>query len=231
MASDLFGAENIGEATPTSADTGAIPDTLLSTSVQVPIPTEGMQLAINGTTVDEALRVLKPRSSALWACSDRRTIQVATQAPGAVSSDVVSGVCQVVGSSIAKDGVDWTATLAIGPVTEASLLPVLVGSTIVLLLIAGLTGPRLDPPCAPSVRCPAIGSRPGTLSASMGAESPKEECGLFGVWAPGDDVARLTYFGLFAQQHRGQESAGIAVGRRSQHPGVQGPRAGQPGVQ
>ncbi len=45
----------------------------------------------------------------------------------------------------------------------------------------------------------------------MGAESPKEECGLFGVWAPGDDVSRLTYFGLFAQQHRGQESAGIAV--------------------
>src|SRR2546427_9244802 len=45
----------------------------------------------------------------------------------------------------------------------------------------------------------------------MGAESRKEECGLFGVWAPGDDVARLTYFGLFAQQHRGQESAGIAV--------------------
>ena len=42
-------------------------------------------------------------------------------------------------------------------------------------------------------------------------ESPKEECGLFGVWAPGEDVARLTYFGLFAQQHRGQESAGMAV--------------------
>ena len=39
----------------------------------------------------------------------------------------------------------------------------------------------------------------------MGAESPKDECGLFGVWAPGEDVARLTYFGLFAQQHRGQE--------------------------
>jgi amidophosphoribosyltransferase len=46
----------------------------------------------------------------------------------------------------------------------------------------------------------------------VGAESPKEECGLFGVWAPGEDVARLAYFGLFAQQHRGQESAGIAVG-------------------
>jgi amidophosphoribosyltransferase len=45
----------------------------------------------------------------------------------------------------------------------------------------------------------------------VGAESPKDECGLFGVWSPGEDVARLTYFGLFAQQHRGQESAGIAV--------------------
>jgi amidophosphoribosyltransferase len=45
----------------------------------------------------------------------------------------------------------------------------------------------------------------------VGAESPKEECGLFGVYAPGEDVARLTFFGLFALQHRGQESAGMAV--------------------
>src|SRR6185369_12021889 len=36
-------------------------------------------------------------------------------------------------------------------------------------------------------------------------------CGVFGIRAPGRDVARLTYFGLFALQHRGQESAGIAV--------------------
>jgi amidophosphoribosyltransferase len=41
---------------------------------------------------------------------------------------------------------------------------------------------------------------------------PREECGVFGVYAPGEDVARLTYFGLYALQHRGQESAGIAVG-------------------
>jgi amidophosphoribosyltransferase len=40
---------------------------------------------------------------------------------------------------------------------------------------------------------------------------PREECGVFGVWAPGEDVAKLTYFGLYALQHRGQESAGIAV--------------------
>src|SRR5438045_9643039 len=36
-------------------------------------------------------------------------------------------------------------------------------------------------------------------------------CGVFGVHAPDRDVARLAYFGLFALQHRGQESAGIAV--------------------
>ena len=43
---------------------------------------------------------------------------------------------------------------------------------------------------------------------------PQEECGVFGVWAPGEDVARMAYFGLFALQHRGQEGAGIAVGDR-----------------
>src|ERR1700749_1133015 len=37
-------------------------------------------------------------------------------------------------------------------------------------------------------------------------------CGVVGVYAPGLDVARLVYFGLYALQHRGQESAGIAVG-------------------
>ncbi|MBK9159570.1 MAG: amidophosphoribosyltransferase [Propionibacteriaceae bacterium] len=40
---------------------------------------------------------------------------------------------------------------------------------------------------------------------------PKDACGVFGVWAPGEEVSKLTYFGLFALQHRGQESAGIAV--------------------
>ena len=42
-------------------------------------------------------------------------------------------------------------------------------------------------------------------------DAPREECGVFGIFAPGEDVARLTYFGLFALQHRGQESAGIMV--------------------
>jgi amidophosphoribosyltransferase len=43
-------------------------------------------------------------------------------------------------------------------------------------------------------------------------DRPEEACGGFGVYAPGEDVARLTYFGLHALQHRGQESAGIATG-------------------
>jgi len=38
-----------------------------------------------------------------------------------------------------------------------------------------------------------------------------EECGVFGVWAPDEDVAKLTYYGLYALQHRGQEAAGMAV--------------------
>lgn len=43
------------------------------------------------------------------------------------------------------------------------------------------------------------------------SDKPREACGLFGIYAPGLDVARLTFFGMFALQHRGQESAGMAV--------------------
>jgi amidophosphoribosyltransferase len=42
-------------------------------------------------------------------------------------------------------------------------------------------------------------------------DGPREECGVFGIYAPGRDVARMAYFALFALQHRGQESAGIAT--------------------
>lgn len=45
---------------------------------------------------------------------------------------------------------------------------------------------------------------------------PQDACGVFGVWAPGEEVAKLTYFGLYALQHRGQESAGIAVSNGDQ---------------
>ena len=55
-------------------------------------------------------------------------------------------------------------------------------------------------------------SAPLTGLDDRGETEPREECGVFGVWAPGEEVAKLTYFGLFALQHRGQEAAGIAVG-------------------
>ncbi|MCW2954418.1 MAG: amidophosphoribosyltransferase [Conexibacter sp.] len=42
-------------------------------------------------------------------------------------------------------------------------------------------------------------------------DGPRDECGVFGIFAPGHDVARLAYFALYALQHRGQESAGIAT--------------------
>jgi amidophosphoribosyltransferase len=49
------------------------------------------------------------------------------------------------------------------------------------------------------------------LPAEPGEHGPQDACGVFGVWAPGEEVAKLAYFGLYALQHRGQESAGIAV--------------------
>jgi len=42
-------------------------------------------------------------------------------------------------------------------------------------------------------------------------DKPREECGVIGIYAPDEDVARMAFFGLYALQHRGQEAAGIAV--------------------
>jgi amidophosphoribosyltransferase len=53
----------------------------------------------------------------------------------------------------------------------------------------------------------------GRLSLDPGSDEqpPRDACGVFGVWAPGEDVGKLSYYGLYSLQHRGQESAGIAV--------------------
>jgi amidophosphoribosyltransferase len=69
----------------------------------------------------------------------------------------------------------------------------------------GNTAPRHD-----------LDDRTGDDHSADDYGGPREECGVFGVWAPGEEVAKLTYFGLFALQHRGQEAAGIAVSDGSQ---------------
>ena len=53
----------------------------------------------------------------------------------------------------------------------------------------------------------------GRLSHDLDPQQPgpQDACGVFGVWAPGEEVSKLTYYGLYALQHRGQEAAGIAV--------------------
>ncbi|MFZ5632597.1 MAG: amidophosphoribosyltransferase [Bacillota bacterium] len=53
---------------------------------------------------------------------------------------------------------------------------------------------------------------PIDINAEMAKpDKPREECGIFGVYGKNLDVARITYYGLYALQHRGQESAGIAT--------------------
>jgi amidophosphoribosyltransferase len=48
-------------------------------------------------------------------------------------------------------------------------------------------------------------------------DGPRDECGVFGLYAPSHEVSRLSYFALYALQHRGQESAGIAAADRGGH--------------
>ncbi|MFW6598092.1 amidophosphoribosyltransferase [Propionibacteriaceae bacterium Y2011] len=55
-----------------------------------------------------------------------------------------------------------------------------------------------------------------TLDIDPIERGPRDACGVFGLWAPGEDVAKLTYYGLYALQHRGQESAGVAVSNGGQ---------------
>ena len=57
---------------------------------------------------------------------------------------------------------------------------------------------------------PAATSEQPSPDATL-ENKPREECGVFGVWAPGEEVAKLAYYGLYALQHRGQEAAGISA--------------------
>ncbi|MEO7993683.1 MAG: amidophosphoribosyltransferase [bacterium] len=79
--------------------------------------------------------------------------------------------------------------------------------------------PVIQPGFASLVICPGnradlLGAPPKEVAVHIRPDAPdklRDACGVFGISAPGEDIARLTFLGLFALQHRGQESAGIAV--------------------
>ncbi len=67
---------------------------------------------------------------------------------------------------------------------------------------------------APALRSGAsagVSGQPLAVDGPQPDDRPHEECGVLGIYVPGRDVARMTFFGLYALQHRGQESAGIAT--------------------
>jgi amidophosphoribosyltransferase len=70
---------------------------------------------------------------------------------------------------------------------------------------------------------PVSSSQSSVVSNQWLDDHPHEECGVIGIFAPNEDVARMTFFGLYALQHRGQEAAGMAVAdgqTMSTHKGV-----------
>ncbi len=68
---------------------------------------------------------------------------------------------------------------------------------------------NFEPNDNPICRC--LQSESGSVFIPRDDDVVHDACGVFGVYAPGQEVARIAYFGIFALQHRGQESAGIAV--------------------
>ena len=110
-----------------------------ASAVPLTLPDQAMTVTVTRQQIDSAMSGMAraPKSVAVWVCSDgRRTIQVTTEAPGAVSSDVASGSCKIVGTSLTGDPVSWTATVAIGELEPPSLLPVAIVTSGVLVLIA-----------------------------------------------------------------------------------------------
>jgi hypothetical protein len=149
VARSIFPSGQAAAPVATGATVGA------SSAVPITFPDDEQTFTVTRAQVDGALGDIKPRSTAVWACTDgRRTVQVANEAPGNVSSDVTSGSCKIVGSSLADDGISWTATVTVGSLQAPSLLPVAVATSVVLVLltlaIAFLRGRRASKEAARS---------------------------------------------------------------------------------
>ena len=113
-------------------------DGLTVATVPITLPTDAMSFSLDSTSMSSALNLVHPKAVGVWVCTDdRRSLTVDSTAPGAVSSDIVSGQCQVAGSTLAHDNVTWTAKVDVGAVEPPSKLPVLIVAVIVLVLIVG----------------------------------------------------------------------------------------------
>jgi hypothetical protein len=134
VAGTMFGDDAVGPASAvTSGDAGS-----LTVHVPVAVSDQGFEIPVASGALDRSFSELHLRTTDVWICTDRvRTIQVASAWPGAVTSDVESGVCQHAGES--SRGADaWSATVSVGPVGEASNLPQLLVTLFVVLAVVGL---------------------------------------------------------------------------------------------
>jgi len=118
---------------PTSTDPG-----LTVATVPVQLPTEATAFTLDSASIASALKITHPKAVGVWVCTDdRRSLTVESTAPGAVSSDLVSGQCQVAGSTLSHDGVTWTAKVSVSAVEPPSKIPWLIGAGVLVLIGLG----------------------------------------------------------------------------------------------
>ena len=127
------GAEAGAPAQVTPTDPG-----LTVATVPVQMPSDATSFELDSGAISSALESVHPKAIGVWVCTDdRRSLVVDSSAPGAMTSDVVSGQCQVAGSTLAGDGVTWAARVSVGAVEAPSKLPWLIGAVVVVALVAG----------------------------------------------------------------------------------------------
>jgi hypothetical protein len=134
VAKAAFPNAQVGAPEPlTSTD----PDLTVAT-VPVQLPNGEMTFNLDSDGMSSALQGVHPKALSVWVCTDdRRSVTVDSTAPGAVSSDVATGQCQVAGSTLAHDGVTWTATVVVGGVEPPSKLPWLIAGGVLVLIGLG----------------------------------------------------------------------------------------------
>jgi uncharacterized iron-regulated membrane protein len=134
VATATFPNAQVGPPQPaTSTDPG-----LTVTTVPVQLPAGVTSFTLDSGRIASALKLTHPKAVGVWVCTDdRRSLTVDSTAQGAVSSDLVSGQCQVAGSTLAHDGVTWSADVSVGAVEPPSKIPWLIGAGVLVLIGIG----------------------------------------------------------------------------------------------